>query len=128
MNGIEGMHFVEITLMYNAAKRALNGVGIEIVRSLISINVTFLDIAGYAVTLPLRDGEMLKQWTAPVLRAAKKIEYPISHPSSSNLWPIFKRKILKLAGVSPAVFFNRTAYITPKFERDIGAFFTFPQP
>ena len=56
--------------MYDAARRALAGSGVEVVRSLVGNYVTSLDMAGCSITLSLLDDDMLRCWDAPVQTAA----------------------------------------------------------
>ena len=67
VNGFGGTPLMELTLMYDAAQRALAGSGVKIARSLVGNYVTSLDMAGCSLTLALLDGEMLRYWDAPVL-------------------------------------------------------------
>ena len=46
VNGFGGTPLMELTLMYDAARRALGGSGVEVVRSLVGNYVTSLDMAG----------------------------------------------------------------------------------
>lgn len=70
VNGFGGTPLMELTLMFDAAKRALAGSGVQIVRSLVGNYVTSLEMAGCSLTLSIMDDEMLKQWDAPVLTPA----------------------------------------------------------
>jgi len=70
VNGFGATPLMELTLMYDAARRALAGSGVEVVRSLIGSYVTSLDMAGCSLTLTLMDDEMLGLWDAPVHTAA----------------------------------------------------------
>ena len=70
VNGFGGTPLMELTLLYDAARRALAPGGIEVARSLVGNYVTSLDMAGASVTLTLLDDEMLKRWDAPVHTAA----------------------------------------------------------
>ncbi|MEZ5589767.1 MAG: dihydroxyacetone kinase subunit DhaK [Gammaproteobacteria bacterium] len=69
VNGFGATPLMELTLMYDAAERALGG-RVAIVRSLVGNYVTSLDMAGCSLTLTLLDDEMLKYWDAPVHTAA----------------------------------------------------------
>ncbi|PZC45685.1 MAG: dihydroxyacetone kinase, N-terminal domain [Chloroflexi bacterium] len=66
VNGFGGTPLMELTLMYDAARRSLGGTGVEVVRSLVGNYVTSLDMAGCSFTLSLLDDEMLRYWDAPV--------------------------------------------------------------
>jgi len=70
VNGFGGTPLMELTLMYDAAARALAPSGVEIARSLVGNHVTSLDMAGCSLTLTLLDDEMRRHWDAPVLTAA----------------------------------------------------------
>jgi dihydroxyacetone kinase-like protein len=70
VNGFGATPLMELTLMYDAARRALAGSGVDIVRSLVGNYVTSLDMAGCSLTLTLLDDEMLNYWDAPVHTAA----------------------------------------------------------
>ena len=69
VNGFGATPLMELTLMYDAAERALGG-RVAIVRSLVGNYVTSLDMAGCSFTLTLLDDEMLNYWDAPVHTAA----------------------------------------------------------
>ncbi len=66
VNGFGATPLMELTLMYDAARRALDGTGVEVVRSLVGNYVTSLDMAGCSLTLSLLDDETLALWDAPV--------------------------------------------------------------
>ena len=66
VNGFGGTPLMELTLMYDAARRALQGTPVQVVRSLVGNYVTSLDMAGCSFTLSLLDDEMLRYWDAPV--------------------------------------------------------------
>jgi dihydroxyacetone kinase-like protein len=70
VNGFGGTPLMELTLLYDAARRALAPSGVEVARSLVGNYVTSLDMAGASVTLALLDDEMLERWDAPVHTAA----------------------------------------------------------
>ena len=70
VNGFGGTPQMELTLMYDAALRALGGRGISIVRSLVGNYVTSLDMAGCSLTLTVLDEETRAYWDAPVHAAA----------------------------------------------------------
>lgn len=70
VNGFGATPSMELYLMYNAARRILEGSGVAIARSLVGSYVTSLDMAGCSITLTALDGEMLKLWDAPVHTAA----------------------------------------------------------
>jgi dihydroxyacetone kinase-like protein len=66
VNGFGATPSMELYLMYDAARRALAGSGIDVVRSLVGNYVTSLDMAGCSITLSLLDDDMLTLWDAPV--------------------------------------------------------------
>jgi phosphoenolpyruvate---glycerone phosphotransferase subunit DhaK len=70
VNGFGGTPLMELTLMYDAAQKALAGSGVEVSRSLVGNYVTSLEMAGCSLTLSLLDDEMLNNWDAPVHTAA----------------------------------------------------------
>ena len=70
VNGFGGTPLMELTLMYDAARRALAGRGVEVVRSLVGNYVTSLEMAGCSLTLSIMDDGMLEHWDAPVLTPA----------------------------------------------------------
>ncbi len=69
VNGFGATPLMELTLMYDAARRALEGSAVQIERSLVGNYVTSLEMAGCSLTLTLLDDEMLRHWDAPVLTA-----------------------------------------------------------
>jgi dihydroxyacetone kinase-like protein len=66
VNGMGATPLIELTLMYDAARRALGSSGVEIARSLVGNYVTSLDMAGCSITLTALDEEMTNLWDAPV--------------------------------------------------------------
>lgn len=70
VNGFGATPLMELTLMYDAARRAMASSGVEVVRSLVGNYVTSLDMAGCSITLSMMDDEALSQWDAPVHTAA----------------------------------------------------------
>jgi len=66
VNGFGATPLLELTLLYDAARRALGPSGVEVARSLVGNYVTSLDMAGASVTLALLDDEMTRLWDAPV--------------------------------------------------------------
>lgn len=66
INGFGATPLMELTLLYNSAKKILDANKIKIARSLIGNYVTSLDMAGASITLTLMDDEMLRLWDAPV--------------------------------------------------------------
>lgn len=70
VNGFGGSPLMELTLMYDAAQKALSGSGVSVVRSLVGNYVTSLEMAGCSLTLSILDDETLNYWDAPVHTAA----------------------------------------------------------
>ena len=70
VNGFGASPLMELTLMYDAARRAMASSGVEVVRSLVGNYVTSLDMAGCSITLSMMDDEVLSLWDSPVHTAA----------------------------------------------------------
>jgi dihydroxyacetone kinase-like protein len=70
VNGFGATPMMELTLMYDAARRALADSGLTIARNLLGNYVTSLDMAGCSLTLTLLDDELIRYWDAPVLTPA----------------------------------------------------------
>ena len=70
VNGFGGSPAMELYLMYNSAKRLLDGVGARIARSLVGSYVTSLDMAGCSFTVTVLDEELTRLWDDPVHTAA----------------------------------------------------------
>ncbi|MBR0933683.1 dihydroxyacetone kinase subunit DhaK [Bradyrhizobium jicamae] len=70
VNGFGGTPTIELYLMYNAARRMLEGRGVRIARSLVGSYVTSLDMAGCSITVSLLDAETAALWDHPVHTAA----------------------------------------------------------
>ncbi|MDB5555911.1 MAG: dihydroxyacetone kinase subunit DhaK [Rhizobium sp.] len=66
VNGFGGTPLMELYLMYNSARKILEGKGVTIVRSLVGSYVTSLDMAGCSITTVMMDDEMLDLWDRPV--------------------------------------------------------------
>jgi dihydroxyacetone kinase-like protein len=66
VNGFGGTPAMELYLMYNAAKRILDGKGIKAARSLVGSYVTSLEMAGCSLTVTALDGELTALWDAPI--------------------------------------------------------------
>jgi dihydroxyacetone kinase-like protein len=66
VNGFGGTPVIELYLMYEAARRALVGRGLTVVRSLVGSYVTSLEMAGCSVTVTLLDDTLTTLWDAPV--------------------------------------------------------------
>ncbi len=70
VNGFGGTPAMELYLMYNAAKRILDGKGIKVARSLVGSYVTSLEMAGCSLTVSALDSELTALWDSPVHTAA----------------------------------------------------------
>lgn len=70
INGFGATPLMELTLMYDAVRRAMASSGVDVVRSLVGNYVTSLDMAGCSATLSLMDGEALSLRDAQVHTAA----------------------------------------------------------
>jgi dihydroxyacetone kinase-like protein len=70
VNGFGGTPAMELYLMYNAARRILDGKGIKVARSLVGSYVTSLEMAGCSLTVSALDGELTALWDSPVHTAA----------------------------------------------------------
>ena len=66
VNGFGGTPAMELYLVYNAARRLIEGRGLTVARSLVGAYVTSLEMAGCSLTLTLADAETLRLWDAPV--------------------------------------------------------------
>src|SRR5271157_980520 len=66
VNGCGGTPAMELYLMYNAARAAIEKRGAKIVRSLVGNYVTSLDMAGCSITVSMLDDELVALWDAPV--------------------------------------------------------------
>ena len=69
-NGFGGTPAMELYVMYNSARRILEGKGIKTVRSLVGSYVTSLEMAGCSLTVSMLDGELAGLWDSPVHTAA----------------------------------------------------------
>jgi dihydroxyacetone kinase-like protein len=70
VNGFGGTPSMELYVMYDAAKRLLDGKGLKIARSLVGNYCTSLDMAGCSLTVTALDADLMKLWDAPVHTAA----------------------------------------------------------
>jgi dihydroxyacetone kinase-like protein len=70
VNGFGGTPAMELYLMYNAARRILDGKGIKVARSLVGSYVTSLEMAGCSLTVSALDDELTTLWDSPVHTAA----------------------------------------------------------
>jgi dihydroxyacetone kinase len=67
LNGFGGTPAMELYLMYNAARRILDGKGIKVARSLVGSYVTSLEMAGCSLTLSALDSDLTALWDSPIL-------------------------------------------------------------
>jgi dihydroxyacetone kinase-like protein len=70
VNGFGGTPLMELTLLYDSARRLLSDAGVQVRRSLVGNYVTSLEMAGCSITLTLLDEEATRLWDAPVHTAA----------------------------------------------------------
>jgi dihydroxyacetone kinase-like protein len=70
VNGFGGTPSMELYLMYNSARAALERRGFAVRRSLVGNYVTSLEMAGASVTVTLLEGDIARLWDAPVHTAA----------------------------------------------------------
>ena len=70
VNGFGGTPAMELYLMYNSARRILDGKGIKVARSLVGSYVTSLEMAGCSLTVSALDGELTGLWDSPIHTAA----------------------------------------------------------
>jgi phosphoenolpyruvate---glycerone phosphotransferase subunit DhaK len=70
VNGFGGTPTIELYLMYNAARQALEKRGMRVARSLVGSFVTSLEMAGCSITVTLLDPETIALWDHPVRTAA----------------------------------------------------------
>jgi len=70
VNGYGGTPAMELYLMFDAAKRVLDGKGLKLARSLVGNYCTSLEMAGCSLTVTALDAELRRLWDAPVHTAA----------------------------------------------------------
>ena len=70
VNGYGGTPAMELYLMFDAAKRVLDGKGLKVARSLVGNYCTSLEMAGCSLTVTALDAEIMRLWDAPVHTAA----------------------------------------------------------
>ena len=70
VNGFGATPAMELYLMYGAARRLLEGRGLEVARSLVGNWCTSLDMAGCSLTVTALDQELRQLWDAPAHTAA----------------------------------------------------------
>jgi dihydroxyacetone kinase-like protein len=66
LNGFGASPAIELYVMFNEARRLLEGYGVTIGRALVGSYVTSLDMAGCSLTVCLLNDEIAKFWDAPV--------------------------------------------------------------
>ena len=66
VNGMGATPVAELYVVYRRVVERLDGLGMEIARSLVGSYVTSLDMAGFSVTLLVADDELVTLWDAPV--------------------------------------------------------------
>jgi len=66
VNSLGATHLLELYTMFGEVAAGLDGLGIEIARSLVGPYVTSLDMSGCTLTLVRADDEMLHLWDRPV--------------------------------------------------------------
>jgi dihydroxyacetone kinase-like protein len=67
VNGMGATPGAELYVVYRRMAERLQGIGVEIARSLVGSYVTALDMAGFSVTLLTVDDGLIELWDAPVL-------------------------------------------------------------
>jgi dihydroxyacetone kinase-like protein len=67
VNGMGATPVAELYVVYRRMAERLQGIGVEIARSLVGSYVTSLDMAGFSVTLLTVDDGLIELWDAPVL-------------------------------------------------------------
>ena len=70
VNGFGGTPAMELYVVYNSARKLLEGKGVRVTRSLVGSYVTSLDMAGCSITVTMLDAEITKLWDAPVHTSA----------------------------------------------------------
>jgi dihydroxyacetone kinase-like protein len=70
VNGFGGTPAMELYLMYNSAKRILDGKGIKATRALVGSYITSLEMAGCSLTVSALDSDLTALWDSPVHTAA----------------------------------------------------------
>jgi dihydroxyacetone kinase-like protein len=70
VNGFGGTPAMELYLMFNSARRLLDGAGLRTARALVGSYVTSLEMAGCSITVSLLDDALAALWDAPVRTAA----------------------------------------------------------
>ena len=72
INGMGGTPLTELYLVYDNAKKMLDGKNIKIVRSLVGNYCTSLEMQGASITLTKLDQELVKHWDSAVHTAAMR--------------------------------------------------------
>ena len=70
VNGFGGTPAMELYVVYNSARKLLEGKGVRVTRSLVGSYVTSLDMAGCSITVTMPPAEITKLWDAPVHTSA----------------------------------------------------------
>jgi phosphoenolpyruvate---glycerone phosphotransferase subunit DhaK len=70
VNGFGGTPAMELYLMYNSARRILDGKGLKVARSLVGSYVTSLEMAGCSLTVSALDSDLAALWDSPIHTAA----------------------------------------------------------
>ena len=66
VNGFGGTAAMELYVVFDAVRRALDKASVGIGRSLVGNYVTSLEMAGCSITLTVLDDEIARHWDAPV--------------------------------------------------------------
>ncbi|GAA2803543.1 dihydroxyacetone kinase subunit DhaK [Saccharopolyspora taberi] len=66
VNGLGSTHALELSVAHRELAELLEGLGIDLARSLVGPYVTALDMRGLSITLVRADDELLDLWDAPV--------------------------------------------------------------
>lgn len=69
-NGFGGTPLMELYLVYDAARRACEGKGMKVARSLVGNYTTSLEMNGCSLTVTALDDELIRLWDGPVHTAA----------------------------------------------------------
>ena len=70
VNGFGGTPAMEVYLMYNSARRILDGKGLKVARSLVGSYVTSLEMAGCSLTVSALDSDLAALWDSPIHTSA----------------------------------------------------------
>ena len=72
INGMGGTPLTELYLVYDNAKKMIDGKNIKIARSLVGNYCTSLEMQGASITLTKLDQELVKHWDSAVHTAAMR--------------------------------------------------------